>query len=201
MKHVSIRDIALATVLIVVAVLTRVAFQHVPNFAPVAAIALFAGCVIPNRWLALSVPLLVMLVSDALVDAGGYEPALRVTVYGLLALPVFFRGVVHQLFAQLEIASSFRSRFLSVAGLLGCSASCSVLFFLGTNAMVWATSSWYEPSLAGLASCFTSALPFFRYTFSGDVTFATILFGGYAAVTQLSNQSLWLESETVEAKS
>lgn len=46
--------------------------------------------------------------------------------------------------------------------------------------MVLATSSWYEPTLAGLTKCYISALPFFRYTVVGDALFSVVLFGGHA---------------------
>jgi hypothetical protein len=36
--------------------------------------------------------------------------------------------------------------------------------------------------MAGLAKCYLSAIPFFRYTVTGDALFATVLFGSYAMV-------------------
>ena len=42
----------------------RVTFHDLPNFAPVAAMALFAGYYFRSRIVALCVPLLVMTISD-----------------------------------------------------------------------------------------------------------------------------------------
>ena len=164
--------------LVLLGVVVRVLFQHIPNFAPVAALAIFAGYVLGNRMLALATPLMIMLISDRLIDSGGYELPLMLTVYAFLAVPAIVAGPLRKFF-------SFGHRGLGrsvavVAGLVGCSVTCSLLFFFGTNFMVWATSSWYEPTLAGLAKCYLNAIPFLRYTVAGDVIFSTALFGGYA---------------------
>lgn len=158
----------------------RVALQYVPNFAPVAGLALFAGYFFTNRWLALGVPLAVMAISDRLVEAGGYDWRLMLTVYVLLTLPVALRGLTRRYFS-LERGDVSKACVSSV-GLIGCSLLCSLIFFLGTNVAVWLTSSWYPPTLAGLQQCLTNAVPFFRYTLAGDALFATMCFGVYAAV-------------------
>jgi hypothetical protein len=46
--------------------------------------------------------------------------------------------------------------------------------------MVWATSRMYPLTTAGLATCFTAAIPFFQNQFAGDVVYTLALFGGYA---------------------
>ena len=126
-----------------------------------------------------------MCISDRLVDAGSYNLTLMGTVYGLLALPVL---VSIPLRKQLSITDNktVGAAAATVFGLIGCSLVCSLLFFLGTNFMVWASSSWYEPTAAGLMKCYASAIPFFRYTVTGDALFSTVLFGSYAVWTQRS---------------
>ena len=42
-----------------------------------------------------------------------------------------------------------------------------------------------DRSVAGLVLCYTQAIPFFRYTLTGDLLFAFMLFGGYALAVQL----------------
>ena len=54
-------------------------FQYLPNFAPVAALALFAGYFFRHWLVAMAVPVLVMLISD--IKIGGYAPAMMVCVY------------------------------------------------------------------------------------------------------------------------
>ena len=44
---------------------------HEPNFAPIAAIALFAGANYSQRWLAFAVPIAALLISDAIMGFYG----------------------------------------------------------------------------------------------------------------------------------
>lgn len=183
MQRPSVRECTFFVLLVAMGVIARVVFQHVPNFAPVAGLALFAGYYFRGTLLAIATPVMVMLISDRLVDAGGYELPLMLTVYGLLTLPVFLRTVIRRYFFQPR--SSLLHIGLSVGGVLGCGLVCSLVFFVGTNFMVWATSSWYEPTLSGLAHCMTAAIPFFRYTLVGDAAFTLLFFGCHALATSV----------------
>ena len=69
--------------LVVAGVVCRVAFRGVPNFAPVAAIALFAGYYASSRWIAAAVPVAILAVSDLFL--GGYAwQTLRAICAGLM---------------------------------------------------------------------------------------------------------------------
>ena len=182
--NVSRSDLAVCLLLVLGGAGVRVVFQDIPNFAPIAALALFSGYYFSQRWLAMVVPFAAMTISDRFVDGGTYALPLMMTVYSLLALPVLFRGILRSKFSLQS--DRWQKALTSLAGLLGCGLASSMIFFLGTNFMVWATSSWYEPNLAGLITCFTGALPFFRYTLMGDCVFALLTFGGYAAVMAMA---------------
>jgi hypothetical protein len=164
-------------VLVIAGVQLRLALQHLPNFAPVAALALFAGYFFRSRILAVAVPMSIMLISDAYI--GSYAWYQMAVVYTMLALPVLMRGVLRKHFSLSH--TSWRKAALSMAGLFACSFASSVLFFLATNAVCL---GWYEPTLAGVAKCYWQALPFFRYTLSGDIAFALLTFGSYAVACQ-----------------
>lgn len=177
-KTIDSKTLAVFALLVTAGVAARVLFQHIPNFAPVAALALFAGYFFRNRLLAICVPLSVMLISDQLVDAGGYPWLLMLSVYGLLTLPILFQSWLRKS-ANFETRSV--PRFAGSALAVGsCSLVCSLLFFFGTNAMVWATTSMYPPTAVGLATCYAAAVPFFQYTLAGDLMFASVFFGAFA---------------------
>jgi hypothetical protein len=53
----------------------------------------------------------------------------------------------------------------------------SVSFFIVSNLAVWASWSMYPKTFAGLMTCYTAALPFFRRGFEGDMLFTAALFG------------------------
>lgn len=175
-----IKNAAFFAALVAVGVIARVAFEDLPNVSPVAALALFAGYLFRSRLLAVCVPLSVMLISDQLIQAGGYSWLLMVTVYGLLASPVLLRSLMKRLvnFENGGIKQLAKSALMIAGG----SLACSLMFYFGTNAMVWATTSLYPPTAAGLATCYAAAIPMFRQTCNGDLSFALMIFGSYAAV-------------------
>lgn len=177
-------DLFVGTVLVMAGAAVRLVLRDLPNFAPVAGIALFAGFFLQRFVLALLVPILIMVVSDQLL--GGYDMVTMIAVYGMLAMPVLLRPLLRRLLCQHS-----RPGWLVGGSLLGISLGSSLAFFLVTNLSVWIQSvsggsamAIYDASLAGLLNCYLQALPFFRYTLAGDLCFTTTLFGGWALVMQ-----------------
>src|SRR3989344_5782363 len=70
------------TLVIGLAVAARL-LPHLPNFAPIAAMALFGGAYL-NRKYAIVIPLVAMFLSDIFI--GFYSPAVMTSVYGSFAL-------------------------------------------------------------------------------------------------------------------
>jgi hypothetical protein len=178
-KRATIEQFGMLVMLVAVGAAMRLYFREIPNFAPVAGLALFAGFFFRNRWMAAAAPLGVMLVTDLVL--GGYQPLLMASVYGMLALPVCLRGWVR---AGVERAAQERSGLsygALVAGLLASCLACSLAFFLVTNFTTWAVTAWYPRTAAGLWSCYVNALPFLRYTLAGDLFATTLFSGAYAA--------------------
>jgi hypothetical protein len=151
--------------LIVLAILSRL-LPHPPNFAPVAAVALFGGALFTKRGLAFLVPLFVMVVSDAII---GFHSHMAV-IYGLFLMVVL-------------IGLTLRDK-IGIGRVIGASLASSVLFFVGSNLAVWYGSPFYSQDMSGLIACFTMALPFFQNTILGDLFFSGVLFGSYFWVTQ-----------------
>lgn len=154
--------------------LSRVLLSDWPNFAPVAAIALFAGYFFRSRAIALLVPLAVMGISDVFI--GSYDWQMMTLVYGALMLPVFARAPLRRWFSLDDGATPFRA----TAGLLASSLGASISFFAISNFGAWLWYGTYEHTVAGMIHCYVQAVPFFRYTLTGDLLFAVALFGGYA---------------------
>jgi hypothetical protein len=73
-----------------------------------------------------------------------------------------------------ENASWLRAGALALAG--------SVSFFVVSNLAVWACWNMYPKTFAGLMTCYTAALPFFRRGIEGDLLFTAAMFGLPAAV-------------------
>lgn len=152
--------------LILIAALARV-MPHPPNFAPVAAMALFGGAMFRNKLMAFAAPLTAMLLSDIVIEMTmgwgfydgqwiNYAAFVLVTALGLLLRSGINVGRV----AGAAVGSSLLFFFISNLG----------PFFYGT----------YEKSLGGLLLCYEMALPFLQMTMLGDLAYSAALFGGFA---------------------
>jgi hypothetical protein len=180
-KRQTLVELTVFVLLVALGAGARLYFQHLPNFAPVAALALFSGYYFRSWLAAACVPLAAMAISDWFI--GGYDPLLMAVVYGMLAVPVTSRGLLRTRFKM--TGRSPAGTAASVAALLTCALAMSFFFFLVTNFAWWATSGMYERSLGGLAQNYLQALPFFRFTLTGDLLFACLLFGGYGMSMQV----------------
>ena len=172
----AILDICLFAALVLFGVQLRIILQHLPNFAPVAALALFSGYFFRSWLVALLVPLSVMAISDCFI--GGYDWQMMAIVYAMLAAPVALRNVLRT-YLRIEKGSVF-AMLRPIAGLVACGVGSSIVFFLITNLGSFLWFDMYEGSFSGLVHCYVQALPFFRATLTGDLFFAIVLFGGYA---------------------
>jgi hypothetical protein len=158
----------IAIALVIFGVVARL-LPHPANLAPVGAIALFGGAILPRRfgwWL----PLVVMLVSDSII---GFYHGIVFTWAAFLLVGLFGMGLRGQ-----------NSWFRVPLGALGS----SVIFFAVSNFGVWAQGQIYAHSWAGLTQCYEMALPFFRNTLLGDLIYASVLFGVYALAVRLVPQ-------------
>lgn len=144
--------------LIALAVVSRLV-PHPPNFTPVIALALFGGAAFSSRSAAMIVTLGAMLLSDLWL---GWHSSL-LAVYGALAVIV--------LIGHRVAISSPWSR-IAGHGFAG-----ALVFFMLSNLAVWLGSGMYAPTLEGLISCYTMALPFFGNTLAGTALFGLALFG------------------------
>jgi hypothetical protein len=154
--------------MVVGAALVRL-LPHPPNFAPVAALALFAGAHFESKRLALLVPLVAMLLSDLalqLIAGSGFHAGMPV-VYTTFAVIV-------------GIGMWLRTR--RQAGLIFAAAmTSSVLFFITTNFAVWLVDGLYAKTVEGLVACYVAAIPFFGTTVAGDLFYTAVMFGIFAA--------------------
>jgi hypothetical protein len=135
---------------------------HPPNFAPLAAMALFSGAYVGKRALAFVAPLGALLVSDLVL---GFYPELAF-VYLSVAATVLIGWFVA------------RRRTVMRVGVAALAAS--VLFFLVTNFGVWVLMDYYPHTASGLLACYVAAIPFFQNTLAGDLFYSALLFGGFA---------------------
>lgn len=155
-----LEKLASPTIIIIAAVGLRL-IPHLPNFAPIGAMALFGGAYLDKR-LALLLPLLVMFISDLFI--GFYSPAVMLSVYGSFVL--------------VGLIGMWLRKRKNPKNILLAAISSSILFFLITNFAVWAAGS-YSRGVEGLVTSYVMAIPFFRGTLFGDLFYTGLFFGGF----------------------
>ncbi|HUC87748.1 MAG TPA: DUF6580 family putative transport protein [Candidatus Binatia bacterium] len=166
-------SIVIALSLIAIGITLRL-LPHPANFAPITAISIFGGSVLPKR-LSIWVPLGTMVVSDAFIGFYALMPLIW-ACYLVIALASR---------RWLRPASLYKGAVLTVAS--------SVFFYIVTNFGVWVTSGMYAHTWAGIVSCYALALPFFRNTALSDAIYTAVFFGVYALATsrqKLSNKKI-----------
>ena len=135
---------------------------HAANFAPIGALAMFAGLYTTRKWWLLT-PIMVMAVSDMFI--GFYDWKVMTAVYGGFLVYALIGRVV--------------KNNKSFATIIGGTLAASFFFYLTTNFAVWASSGMYPHTLQGLIWCYELALPFFRNTLLGDLFYVGTFVGSY----------------------
>lgn len=138
---------------------------HAPNFAPIAAIALFGGTYL-NKKYAIILPIAAMLLSDLFL---GFHDTM-VYVYGSFVLT--------------GLLGIWLRKHKNVINVFGTAVASSVLFFLITNFGVWA-QGMYARDLSGLFQSYVMAIPFFKNTLLGNLFYTGLFFGSYELVKAL----------------
>jgi len=160
-----------AILLVFLGALSRL-LPHPPNFVAMGALALYAGARLPRRW-SFVVPLAAMALSDVFLDFGTGRSVFsftRITIYATFALITFL--------GQRKLGTDPNSRKpWSVPGLGALSVGASSLFFVTSNFAEWTANPIYPKTFAGLAVCFTAAIPFFWNTLAADLVGTTVFFG------------------------
>lgn len=140
-------------------------FPHIPNFSPIAAMALFGGVYLEDKRSAFIVPLLSMLLSDFFI---GFHDTM---IY------------VYASFICISLLGISIRRNINVLSIAACSLAASCLFFMVTNFGVWASLGCMN-GLAGLDYTYAMGIPFFGPTMLGDLFYSGILFGTFYLVNK-----------------
>jgi hypothetical protein len=165
-------DLALVAFLVALDVVARL-LPHAPGFLPVAASGLFAARMLHIPVLAIAVPVLGMILSDAALP--GEDWRIQAVGFAAIAIPA--------------VAGIATRRWTGVLPTVATVVVSSILFFLLSNGAVWAFGGMYPPNWQGLTQCYAMALPFLDKTVMGDLFWTAILFGGAWAVQNLPSLS------------
>ena len=165
----------LASGVTVVAAAARL-LPHPPNFTPVGGMCLFAGARVQG-WLAWVLPILLMAATDAFL---GYS---RSTPF------IYLSFLINVWIGRRLVRNSDNFARIGGAAFL-----CSLQFFLITNFATFALGTMYPHTWAGLATCYTAAIPFWGRTLLGDLLWSGAIFGIHLAL----RRKLYLPERTFD---
>lgn len=174
-SRLSNRVLALVAVVLIAAVVRLLPLP--PNFSPIAALALFSGFAFRDRVSAFAFPLVVLLMTDAIL---GFHDLMWATYLG---------------FAIIVALGGLLRNSQSVARKAAGAISGTLIFFVLSNFGVWLQTGMYEKSWAGLVACYIAALPFLDNALAGDLIFTTALFGGWALVERKVTKEVGCNAE------
>jgi len=141
---------------ILLGILSRL-IPHPPNFTALASIALFSGAYLKNKYLSVSIPLVIMIISDTLIglpkSSSVYISFILITLLG------------HTLQTNRTKLKIINFSILS-----------SILFFIITNLFVFLQSEFYPKNIIGIIECYVFAIPFFTNTLLSTLIYSLIIF-------------------------
>ncbi|MGA9586698.1 MAG: DUF6580 family putative transport protein [Terracidiphilus sp.] len=156
-----------AYLLLVLAILTRVMPHHGwLNFTAVGGALLYFGARRP--WREMLAPLAALMATDYCLTVFAYHYSFAWTAY--VTTWAWYLAVMALGFILLKTKTSWLR--VGAAVVLGPSS-----FFLISNYGVWAGGTMYPRTLAGLATCYAAAIPFYRNDLLSTAIVAGLAFG------------------------
>lgn len=161
--------------IILLAALARI-IPHIPNFTPIAALALFSGANF-NKKSGIFIAISAMLISDLILGFHSTMPYVYIS------------------FILIVLIGSLLKKYKDFSHILSASFSSSLLFFIITNFGVWASTNLYAKNFSGLIDSYIMGLPFLRNTIIGDLFYTFGLFYGFHLLTLLSQKLRLLKTK------
>jgi hypothetical protein len=144
---------------------------HIPNFTPVAAIALFGGAFLGKRKSAFLITFAALLFSDLLVNSILYNDNNFVNYF---TQPYVW--AVYFSFGITVLMGILMQKSVNIKNVAMLSVSSSLLFWIITNFACWPNNPLYTQDMNGLLNCYLAAIPFLG-NIVGDLFYNTLLFG------------------------
>lgn len=178
---------------LLIMVLSLAMYRVLPLFAqgfmPMLSISIFAGAVIPNKKLAIALPLLSMLLSDFIFQF--------LFSKGMTNIAGFYQGqLVNYILFALLVIFGFALKKVNLKSVLLFSISGSLLYFVASNFVVWATHTGFSRPMTfgGLTMCYADAFAFYRdyglvkgfaaNFVLGDLVWSCLIFSAYFSATK-----------------
>ncbi|HMU47715.1 MAG TPA: hypothetical protein PKC72_15195 [Chitinophagaceae bacterium] len=153
------------------------------GFSPVIAIALFSGFIIRKKDMSFLLPLLALVVSDAIIQL--------LYSNGLFPYEGFYSGQWKNylvLFSATLIGWMLKGR--NYRSLFAGGIAAPTIYFFVSNFMVWTatTEAVYAKTFGGLMTCYEAGLPFYRNSLIATMVFLPVILFTYNYLTRQKTQ-------------
>ena len=169
--------------IILIALATACKFFFGPDlgwsgFSPVIAIALFSGMIIKQKNLSFILPLLALVISDAVIQF----------LYSQDLFPYagFYSGQwINYLILLAATLIGWALKGRKYSSLFAGALAAPTVFFLASNFLVWTSSPiTYTKDFSGLMNCYEAGLPFYRNSLIATLLFIPVILFVYNYLTK-----------------
>lgn len=171
LQKINIRNSVLI-LMIVVAVATRLMnINHISDwvtFTPIGAVALFGGTYFRDKWKAFLVPMLVLFISDLVLNYAFFHKFVWVDNSSI---------IVYLSIAMMVVIGMYVKK-VTVLNVLGASVLAVLVHWLFTDIPVF-YGTMYAHNLSGYGKALVAAIPFERPLLIGNLVFCAVLYGGF----------------------
>jgi hypothetical protein len=158
------KDLIVASILIILAILFRTIFHLGANFELVTSASILGGYFVKNKKIIFAIPLVIMVATDFYI---GNTLIFLFTWSAYLVSPIF--GIV--------IKNSKKiNKVIKIAALEGVGVLSVIFFFLWTNFGVVVTTKYYSKDIYGLGLSYVNAIPFIKPQLISTMIALPILF-------------------------
>ena len=160
------------TAIAAVRVMTNFDTQISPlaNFSPVGAMALFGGAYFNKKWKAFGFPLLMLFLSDFV---------LQQTVFKGYGNGILYGGWywVYGAFALITLAGRWLLKKITIKSFILSVLVCVLIHWTITDIGVWYGSKIFSQNLEGYIDCLVVAIPYELRFLTGTIGYGIVLFG------------------------
>ena len=140
------------------------------NFSPVGAMALFGGAYFNKKWKAFGFPLLMLFLSDFV---------LQQTVFKGYGNGILYGGWywVYGAFALITLAGRWLLKKITIKSFILSVLVCVFIHWTVTDIGVWYGSKIFSQNLQGYMDCLVVAIPYELRFLTGTIVYGIVLFG------------------------
>ncbi len=177
MNRDNLRELTVFALLLAIGVVGRW-YALTWNFTPLMAVTVLGGFYFRQMLPAVLLPISILTVSNLLLPTYP-QWQVQLSVYAMMLVPL-----------ALGRTARGAEGWQRAKHFVFCGFVPATLFFVVTNFAVWAFTPYYQKTLAGLASCYWMAVPFYRWMLAGDLFFLGVLVGCLVIARSLATQTV-----------